>query len=84
MYVSNIYWLTTDESGPVLSYKSRYIVGCGLVEMTISTNPKPTIYCNLYENTCPGGSGNIICLHTTATENLANLHPESDMDETSQ
>ena len=28
-----------------------YIVGFGLVEMAISTNPKPTIYRNLYENT---------------------------------
>ena len=33
--------------GPVLSYKLRYIVGFGLVEMAISTNPKPTIYRNL-------------------------------------
>ena len=31
------------------SYKLRYIVGLGLVEMAISTNPKPTIYRNLYE-----------------------------------
>ena len=30
--------------GPVFSYKLRYIVGFGLVEMAISTNPKPTIY----------------------------------------
>ena len=27
------------------------IAGFGLVEMTISTNPKPTIYWNLYKNT---------------------------------
>ena len=33
------------------SYKLRYIVGFGLVEMAISTNPKPTIYRNLCENT---------------------------------
>ena len=33
------------------AHKLRYIVGFGLVEMAISTNPKPTIYCNLYENT---------------------------------
>ena len=32
------------EPGSVLSYKLRYIVGLGLVEMVISTNPKPTIY----------------------------------------
>ena len=32
-------------------YKLRYIVGFWLVEMAISTNQKPTIYRNLYENT---------------------------------
>ena len=41
-------------SGSVFSYKLRYIVGFGLVEMAISTNPKPTIYRNLYENTGTG------------------------------
>ena len=40
-----------DVPGPVFSYKLRYIVGFWLVEMAISTNPKPTIYRNLYENT---------------------------------
>ena len=39
--------------GPVISYKLRYIVGFGLVEMDISTNPKPTMYRNLYEITDP-------------------------------
>ena len=34
----------------VFSYKLRYIVGFWLVEMAISTNQKPTIYRNLYEN----------------------------------
>ena len=29
------------------------MVGFELVEMAISTNPKPTIYRNLYENTGP-------------------------------
>ena len=43
-------------SGAVFSYKLRCIVGFGLVEMTISTNPKPTIYRNLYENTGPVSS----------------------------
>ena len=43
-------------SGSVFSYKLRYIVGFGLVEMAISTNQKPTIYRNLYENTGPGTS----------------------------
>ena len=40
--------------GPVFSYKLRYIVGVGLVEMAILTNPKPTIYHNLLENTARG------------------------------
>ena len=40
-------------SGPVFSYKLRHIVGFWLVEMAISTNQKPTIYRNLYENTGP-------------------------------
>ena len=39
------------DPGPVFSYKLRYIVGFWLVEMAISTNQKPTIYRNLYENT---------------------------------
>ena len=38
---------------PVFSYKLRYIVGFWLVEMTISTNQKPTLYRNLYENPHP-------------------------------
>ena len=41
-------------TGAVFSYKLRYIVGFWLVEMAISTNQKPTIYRNLYENTDPG------------------------------
>ena len=40
-------------SGPVLSYKLWYKVGFGLVKMAISTNPKPTTYRNLYNNTGP-------------------------------
>ena len=40
-------------AGPVFSYKLRSIVGFWLVEMAISTNRKPTIYRNLYENTAP-------------------------------
>ena len=45
----NIEW----HPGLVLSYNLwyTYIVGFGLVEMAISTKPKPTIYHNLYENT---------------------------------
>ena len=43
-----------SESGPVFSYKLRYIVGFWLVEMAISTNQKPTIYRDWYENTAPG------------------------------
>ena len=33
------------------SVTGLHIVGFGLVEMAISTNPKPTIYRNLYKNT---------------------------------
>ena len=33
------------------SHKLRYIVGFWLVEMAISTNQKPTIYRNLYDDT---------------------------------
>ena len=40
-------------TGPVFSYKLQYIVAFWLVEMAISTNQKPTIYRNLYENTAP-------------------------------
>ena len=40
-------------TAPVFLYMLRYIVGFWLVEMTISTNQKPTIYRNLYENTGP-------------------------------
>ena len=47
-------------SGAVFSYKLRYIVGFWLVEMAISTNQKPTIYRNLYENTGP-----VLLLRTT-------------------
>ena len=36
--------------GHEFSYKLRYIVGVALVEMTISTNQKLTIYRNLFEN----------------------------------
>ena len=43
------------EAGALFSYKLRYIVGFWLVEMTISTNQKPTIYRNLYENTDSAG-----------------------------
>ena len=56
-------------SRPVLSYKLRYIVGFWLVEMVISTNQKPTIYRNMYENTGPasscliGNRGDMASLH---------------------
>ena len=42
----------------VFSYKLRYIVGFWLVEKDISTNQKPTIYRNLYENTGPEAKTN--------------------------
>ena len=47
---------------PVLSYKLRYIADFGLVETAISTNPKPTIYRNLYDKTDPGGT--VLRFHT--------------------
>ena len=47
-------------AGAVHSYKLRYIVGFWLVEMAISTNQKPTIYRNLYEDTSPERHVNII------------------------
>ena len=45
--------LSRANTGPIFSYKLRYIVGFELVEMAISTNPKSTIYLSLYENTRP-------------------------------
>ena len=47
------YLATTSQSTRVTvhSYKLRYLVGFGLVEIAISTNPKPTTYRNLFENT---------------------------------
>ena len=45
--------LTKYVTGAVFSYKLRYIVGFWLVETAVSTNQKPTIYRNLYENTAP-------------------------------
>ena len=54
------YAAQTWQAGPVFSYKLRYIVGFWLVEMAISTNQKPTIYRNLYENTGPGRSEKLV------------------------
>ena len=54
---SGIWWKLTITvvslcvSGSVSSYKLRYTVGFGLVEIAISTNPKLAIYCSSYENT---------------------------------
>ena len=44
---------------PKFSYKLWYIVGFWLVEMAISTNQKPAIYRNLYENTDPELQGDV-------------------------
>ena len=60
VYVTLTDSLCYKRPGSALSYKLRYIVGFWLVEMAISTNPKPTIYRNLYENTDPGSA----CRHT--------------------
>ena len=62
----------TCHTGPVFSYKLRYIVGFGLVEMAISTNPKPTIYRNLYENTDPDNCNVQKCSQIVATGSSAN------------
>ena len=42
----------------LFSYKLRYIASFGLVEMSISSNPKPTIYRNLCEMTGPDTRAN--------------------------
>ena len=42
-----------NHPGPVFSYKLRYNVGFWLVETAVSTNQKPTIYRNSYENMGP-------------------------------
>ena len=44
----------SPEQGPYSRASCDYIVGFGFVEISISTNPKPTIYRNLHENTDPG------------------------------
>ena len=44
----------TRRTWSVFSDKLRCIVGLRLVEMAISTNPKPTMHRNWYENTGPG------------------------------
>ena len=54
----NIHWSDSLRAGhytpePVFSYKLRYVARFGLVEIAISTNPKPAIYRSLYENTGP-------------------------------
>ena len=42
--------------GPIFSYKLRYMVGFWLVQTAVSTNQKPTMYRNLYENTGPASN----------------------------
>ena len=49
--------LSDDELRALFSHKVRNIAGLGLVEMAISTNPKPAIHRNLYENRDQGLSG---------------------------
>ena len=44
---------------PVFFYNLRHVVGFGSVYMAPSTNPKPTIYHNLCENTGPGQYHNV-------------------------
>ena len=44
--IHTLYCIYISLPVPVFSYKLRHIVGFGLVEIAISTNPKPTIYRN--------------------------------------
>ena len=48
---------TNHRAVGLFSYKLRYIIGFELVEMAISTNPNPTTYHNLYENSRPAVCG---------------------------
>ena len=50
--------------GLIFSYKLRYIADFGLM-IVISTNPKPTIYRNLYQNTGPGS----MCINMVYNDN---------------
>ena len=59
--------------GPVFSYKLRYIVGFWLVEMAISTNQKPTIYRNLYKNTCPVNTTHLYNIYTMLVQHCINV-----------
>ena len=47
-------WSPWNWNGTRMNRSSNHIVGFWLVEMSISTNQKPTIYPNLYENAAPG------------------------------
>ena len=57
----------------VFSYKLRYIMGFWLVEMTISTNQKPTIYRNLYENTGPAVASIVSTLNSPELSDVVQL-----------
>ena len=48
---SSLHLKAVKTERPVFAYMLPYIVGFGLFEMVISTNPKPAIYRNLYYNT---------------------------------
>ena len=60
--------------GRVFAYKLRYIVGFRLVKMAISTNPKPTIYRNLNENTRRGPWEELTCSYSQWCLNLPRKH----------
>ena len=55
------------------------IIRFGLVEMSILTNRKPTIYRNLYENTGPGGhlGHRTSASYSISHENLAFVFSQS-------
>ena len=57
---------------PVFLYKLWYIVGFWLVRMAISTNPKPTICCNVYENT---GRAGLTTMNSFSTSS-STRHPQ--------
>ena len=61
--------------GFMLGQRGRAIVGFWLVEMAISTNQKPTIYRNLYENTGPDERSTNSTSHTCWYISMSEMEP---------
>ena len=61
-----------DAPRPVYSYKLQCIVCFGLVKMVISTNLKPMVYRNLYENTGRGPCENDFLWQPASQESCSN------------